>query len=193
MTQNRAKRHDVKRTALLIPILVAMWSGGHAAAQQPTFRDALMDRLVGDWVLSGTINGHATTHDIRAEWVLNHQYVRIHETSRETNAGGEPAYDAFVFIGWNAGIKQYSCAWLDVYGSISAESIAYADPSGDKLAFLFKAPDGDFHTTFAYDEKTNSWEMKMDSEAKGRLEPYARTVLTSKNTATGAPGVHGRQ
>jgi hypothetical protein len=175
-----------QRMALPILVLVAMWSGGHAAAQQPTFRDALVDRLVGDWVLSGTINGHATTHDIRAEWVLNHQYVRIHETSRERNAAGEPAYDAFVFIGWNASLKQYACTWLDVYGGASPESIGYGEPSGNRMAFLFKAPDEDFHTTFAYDKKTNSWEMTMDSEVNGKLKPYARTVLTSAKP--GQPG-----
>jgi hypothetical protein len=172
-------------TRLLTVILATMWFGGHAAAQQPTFRDALADKLVGDWVLTGTIAGHPTTHDIHAEWVMNHQYVRIHETSREKNATGEPAYDAFVFIGWNGQLKQYACVWLDVYGGASPESIAYAEPGKDKMTFLFKASDEDFHTTFAYDEKTNSWEMTMDSEAKGKLRPFARTVMTSLSKATG--------
>jgi hypothetical protein len=128
---------------------------------------------------------------------MNHQYVRIHETSRERNAAGEPAYDAFVFIGWNVRLKQYACVWLDVYGGASPESIAYADPDKDKMMFLFKAPDEDFHTTFAYDEQTHSWKMTMDAEKKeektgetkettaGTLKPFARTVMTSADKAAG--------
>jgi len=57
-------------------------------AQQPTLRDSLLDRLVGRWVLRGTIQGAATTHDVTADWVLGHQYVRIQEASRVL---GEPS------------------------------------------------------------------------------------------------------
>ena len=60
-----------------------------AAAQEPTFQDPLLDHLIGNWVLQGTIAGSQTTHDIVSEWVLGHQYVRLHETSREKNAKGQ--------------------------------------------------------------------------------------------------------
>jgi hypothetical protein len=56
---------------------------GIAGAQQPTFHDALLDHLAGSWVLQGTIAGRPTTHDITAEWVLAHQYLRLQEVSRE--------------------------------------------------------------------------------------------------------------
>ena len=70
-----------------------------ASAQQLTLQDPLLDHLVGKWVLRGTIEGRETTHDIIAEWVLGHQYVRLHEVSREKNAQSQAAYEAIVFIG----------------------------------------------------------------------------------------------
>jgi hypothetical protein len=50
-----------------------------AFAQQSAAYDPLLDHLTGNWILQGTIAGHETTHDIEAEWVLGHEYVRLHE------------------------------------------------------------------------------------------------------------------
>ena len=62
--------------ASLILIPLSAW------AQEPPLHDALLDHMVGKWVLRGTIGGAETTHDIYAEWVLGHEYVRLHEVSR---------------------------------------------------------------------------------------------------------------
>src|SRR5262245_59770940 len=87
-----------------------------AAAQQATLRDDLLDRLAGRWTLSGTIAGHETTHDVDAEWTMNHQFMRVHEVSRDRGADGRPQYEATAFIGWHETRKQYVCYWLDVFG-----------------------------------------------------------------------------
>src|SRR5580658_7706282 len=60
--------------------------------------ESLLNHMIGKWVLQGQIDGKETSHDIDAEWVLNHEYVRLHELSRERNANGEPAYEAIVFF-----------------------------------------------------------------------------------------------
>ncbi len=56
-------------------------------AQEPGFQDALLDNFAGNWVLEGTIAGAMTTHDIVAEWIVGHQYLRFHEVSREKGDG----------------------------------------------------------------------------------------------------------
>ena len=150
-------------------------------AQQPGFQDALVDHLAGDWVLNGMIAGGETTHDIAAEWVLGHQYLRLHEISRETTADGEPAYEAIVFIGWDEVSSRYACLWLDCTGGggLSAAGIGHAERDDDELAFLFTAPDGsEFHTTFAYDREAGTWQWRMDAGPEGALQPFARVTLT---------------
>ena len=148
------------------------------SAQQATFTDPLLDRLVGHWVLNGQMDKGETTHDISAEWVLAHQYLELHEVSRDKNEDGAPAYQATVFIGWDAKLKVYDCVWLDDYGSISTQSLGYATPSGDSIAFVFQDRDdaNKFHTTFTW-RKDGTWAMDMDAEADGKLLPFARTVL----------------
>ncbi|MGC1461042.1 MAG: hypothetical protein WA802_02500 [Terracidiphilus sp.] len=158
--------------ALLAPTTTPVFT------QQPTFHDALLDHLAGRWTLQGTIAGKPTVHDIDAEWVMGHQYLRFHEVSRDLDPQKHPAYEATAFIGWNSDLKQYACVWLDTYGDVAPESIANAKPSTGRIAFLFQAKDGNFHTTFIYHAAADSWEMNMENESKGVLSPFARTTLT---------------
>jgi hypothetical protein len=155
------------------------------SAQQPaTFQDPLLDHFVGKWVLTGTIGGAATTHDVDAAWVLGHQYVRFQETSREKNAQGSAEYEAIVFIGWDQPTGQYSCLWLDNTGGggLTGQAIGHAKRESDKIALLFKEADGSlFHTTFAYDKKSDSWQWTMDGEEHGKLQPFARVKLARKS------------
>ena len=165
--------------ALLPMVLVCL----SVSAQQSTFQDPLVDHMTGKWVLRGTIAGKETTHDIVAEWVLAHQYLQLHEISREKNANGEAAYEAIVFIGWDQPSNGYACLWLDVTGGggLSAQAIGHGKRSGDKIPFLFKGADGSrFHTTFVYDKQTDTWQWLMDGEENGKLQPFARVRLTKK-------------
>jgi hypothetical protein len=115
--------------------------------------------------------------------VLGHQYVRLHEVSREKDAQGQAAYEAIVFIGWDQPSGGYACLWLDSTGGggLSAQAIGHAKRSGDEIAFLFKSGDGSlFHTTFAYSKGTDTWQWLMDGEEGGKLQPFARVTLTKE-------------
>lgn len=153
-----------------------------ASAQESAPRDPLLDRTTGSWVLKGTIAGRETTHDIESDWVLNHEYVRIHETSREKNAQGRAAYEAIVFIEWDESSNEYACLWLDSTegGGLSSQVIGHGKRSGNGIAFLFKSKAGNFHTTFAYGKGTDTWRWIMDDEESGKLVPFARVKLTRK-------------
>lgn len=159
----------------------ALLVGTPAVAQQAAFNDPLVDRLAGKWVLTGQMDKGLVTHDITAEWVLAHQYLEIDEVSREKNKDGSPVYQAKVFIGWDAGKKIYDCVWLDDFGSISTQSLGYAKPNGNSIAFVFQNRDdaGSFHTNFAWHAESGTWTMDMDQvSATGKSEVFARTTLT---------------
>lgn len=154
-----------------------------ASAQQSTFQDSLLDHMIGKWVLRGTIGGSETTHDIAVQWVLGHQYMRLHEVSREKDAEGRAAYEAIVFIGWDEPSSRYACLWLDSTGGggLTPMAIAYAQRGDDEIAFLFNGSDGSvFHTTFVYGTDTDTWQWLMDGEEGGKLVPFARVKLVRK-------------
>ena len=140
----------------------------------------LLDHLSGQWVLQGTIDGKQTTHDVQAEWVLKREYLRLHEVSREKNAKGEPAYEAIVFVSWDAKKEEYICLWLDSTGGggLSAEGLAHGKKSGDSIPLLFTVSPADLiHTTFVYDRGADSWKWLIDDESNGKTERFADVKL----------------
>ncbi len=155
-----------------------------ALAQPAPLKDPLLERLAGAWVLRGPLAGTQTTHDVTAEWVLNHLYLRLHETSREKDAAGRPQYEAIVLLGWDAAAGAYQCLWLDTTGGggLSAQGIGHGKREGDKIPFIWKDKDGtiSFNNTFAYDRGADSWTWIMDNIQKGKPVPFARLTLTRK-------------
>jgi len=154
-----------------------------ATAQQAGFQDPLLDRLVGNWVMRGTIAGDEITHDVVAEWVLGHNYLRFHDVAREKDEHGDPAYDATVFIDWDAASSRYACLWLDSTGGggIASGVLGYATRRGDELPFVFELPDGTgIHNTFVYNRDADTWEWRIDNEQGGELSPFARVTLTRR-------------
>jgi hypothetical protein len=170
------------KTNLAILALLFMTSFS-ASAQEPTGKDPLLDRLAGSWILQGTIAGRETTHDIESEWVLNHEYLRLHETSREKTVQGHPAYEAIVLIEWNESANEYRCLWLDSTGGGGLSTpIAQGKRGNDEIAFLFGGKDKDsgIHTTFVYSKGADTWSWLIDNEYGGKLTPFARVKLTRK-------------
>lgn len=165
----------------LLALTVGVCRAQAAAANSP---GELLDRLGGTWVLRGTIAGKQTTHDVSAQWVLKHEYLRLHEVSRERDAKGNPAYEAIVFVSWDAKRQEYSCLWLDSTegGGLSAEGIAHGKKSGDSIPFLFTiSPSESLHTTFIYERKADAWKWLIDDDSNGKTERFADVMLLRKS------------
>ena len=180
---DRKKYAHMKTSLLKILVLMLLIPSSAFAQQTAAGQDSLLERMVGKWVLNGTIEGKETTHDVVTEWVLDHQYLQIKEVSREISGNGKPVYDAIVFISRNQKLNQYSCLWLDNTGNggLSGQAIGHAKANGEKLEFVFKYSETSiFHTTFVYNFQEDSWQWFMDDEENGKLQPFARLKLTRK-------------
>jgi len=167
----------------LCVLAAVVLTGLPASAQTSGLRDPLLDRLIGEWVMEGTIGGDQVTHDLVFEWVLGHHYVRFHEVARERDSTGAPAYEAIVFIGWDQASQRYACLWLDTTGGegLTSQAIGYGAASGDSIPFVFHFPDGSpFYNTFSYDRATDTWQWQMDGEENGARQPFARVTLARK-------------
>ncbi len=151
-----------------------------AEPEMPSAPTALLNHLAGTWILRGTIAGKPTTHDVEATWVLNHEYLQLHEISREKNAGGGPAYEAIIYIGWDAKTQQYACLWLDSTSGdgLSSGVIARANPAGDSIPFIFPLSASDqIRTTFSYDKAADTWQWLIDNVANGKTQRFADVRL----------------
>ena len=174
-----------KSAKILYFAIVMLAFAGSTEAQQPTLQDALLDKLQGAWVITGTIAGKETTDDLDVEWVNQHQYLRLHEITRDRRPTGRPRYEATVYIGWNQPTAKYGIVWLDDFGGLSTQSIGLASKVGDQLPFVFTNPDGSFtRTTMAYNLATNVWTWTIDEDRAGKLSRFAALTLTRAGGAT---------
>ena len=131
--------------------------------------DSLFDRLIGHWVLRGTIARQATTHDVTFDWILGREYVQMHEVSRERAANGTPAYEAVVLFGRDPRSGEYACLWLDntAASAFDPQGIGRGRVAGDSV-------------TFVYDPATDSWQWHMDNDSAGVRRPFARVTLARR-------------
>jgi hypothetical protein len=160
-------------------LLALSCSAQNPPADAPT---QVLDRLAGRWVMSGTIGGKQTTHDVEADWVLKREYIRFHEASREKDTAGGPAYEAIVFLSWDAKKGEYSCLWLDntAGGALSSpEGIAHGKPAAGAIPLVFLIAGKEaLHTTFRYDARADSWQLTIDDVTSGKSERFADVRLT---------------
>src|SRR5271169_2883597 len=102
------------KTLLLTIALFALTLFAAAQEQTPrpdathhTFQDDLLDKMTGRWKLTGTIRGQTAEHAVEAQWVLNHQWLQVHEKDVAT----PPAYEANVMIGYDNTSERYVAHW----------------------------------------------------------------------------------
>src|SRR3954464_3525696 len=151
-------------------------------AQQPMPRQRPPDRLVGNWVLRGTIAGQTVVHDVSARWVLGNEYVELREVSRGKTKTGSPDYEAIVYLGRDQKTREYAALWMDntAYGAFAPAGTGHGVAVSDSIAFLFSDATSRFHNTFLYNRRADAWEWHLDNDdAKGR-RPFARVTLTRK-------------
>lgn len=169
--------------ALPLFAAIALVATSSAHAQSTASADPLLDHMIGRWVLRGQIAGRETTHDVSCRWVLGHEYVEMHETSRERTGAGAPAYEAIVYLGRDPRSREYAVMWLDntAYGAFAPAGVGHAQAAGDSIPFLFRYSDTtSFHTTFLYDRARDSWRWHMDNDESGTRKPFARVTLSRR-------------
>jgi len=75
---------------------------GAALAQSPNgWHDDLVDHMVGTWKVAGNVKGTAAHHTVTAEWVLNHQFLRMYEKTSPDAPSAEHRYEAIWFLGYD--------------------------------------------------------------------------------------------
>jgi hypothetical protein len=165
---------------LLIILLMVGVAPVRLGAQAPgEWRDDLVDHMVGTWQLRGPVMGHEAHHTVEAEWVLNHQFLRIHETTEAGAAASEKRYDAIWFLGYDPVSERYVLHLLDVFGGRLSETLGYGAREGNSLRFVFEYPDAPFLTVFQWSAEKDTWQWRMTQKDKdGKWVSFADLRLT---------------
>lgn len=150
-----------------------------ARAEEPVdgpkvkFVDPFMENLVGTWDLTRSIGGRTVKNTVRAEWVLDHHFLRIH--MKDVAVPSE--YEAIVLIGYSNVDREYVAHWCDVFGG-AFSAVGRGTLVGNRIEFAFQYSDGPFYNTFTWNPGDGTWVMKLEnSEPGGRRTPFATDVL----------------
>lgn len=116
-------------------VFMACASSSFAQGEGPKpLEDDFLDLVVGKWVVSGTTHGLSVPQTLQADWMLNHQYVRIDQKTNENRPGWGIPFEAVHFIGYDRTQKRYVLHSLNVMGS-SAPAVIYGERQGNAIKF----------------------------------------------------------
>jgi hypothetical protein len=166
---------------LLIAILFAMAPAPSGAQTTAEWRDDLVDHMTGTWETKGQIMGRDAHHEIQAEWVLNHQFLRIHEKTDAGAPASEQRYEAIWYLGYDTVSARYVLHLLDAFGARYSETLGYGTRDGNTIRFVFEYPDGPFHTTFRWSPEKETWQWLMEQKDKdGKWTNFGDLKLTKE-------------
>ena len=168
------------KISLLGAVLCVAFVSGLAYAQAHTaWHDDLVDHMVGIWKMEGPVMGRPAHHDVQAEWVLGHQFLRIHEITSPDAPPAERRYEATWFLGYDPVSERYVLHLMDVFGARFSETLGYGVREGNEIRFVFEYPDGPFHTRYRWMAEKDSWEWEMKQKDKdGKWGSFADLKLT---------------
>jgi hypothetical protein len=173
----------MKKISLALPLsialLLAIVAAGARAQTSPPWPDDLVDHLTGAWIMHGKVMGQDAHHEVRAEWVLNHQFLSIHEKTAADAPNSEHRYEAHWFLGYDPVSERYVLHLLDMFGGRFSETLGYGTRDGNSIRFVFEYPDGPFHTAYRWSAQDDSWQWVMEQKDKaGKWTPFADLSLT---------------
>lgn len=165
---------------LLLTLTAVVLLSVPSAAQAPAeWRDDLVDRMAGTWKLEGQVMGREAHHEVRADWVLNHQFLRIQEKTAAGAPNTERPYEAVWLLGYDSISERYVLHLMDVFGARYSETLGYGTRAGNQIRFVFEYADGPFHTTYRWNPEKDTWEWLMEQKDKsGKWAPFADLKLT---------------
>lgn len=141
-----------------------------APSSSPAAMDALLDRLVGRWRMTGSVRGRPVAYDLEVARTLRRRFVELHMTDVQR----PPAYEARVFVGVDSLGGRYLAHWLDSTGARHSIPPATGEIEGDTLRLHFDYADGPFRDTFVYDRGADRWRFRLESgDAGGGWQPFA--------------------
>jgi hypothetical protein len=174
----------MRRRALALLCAAALLAAGGAAAQPE--RDEFLRQLAGSWEMTGTLLGKPVHQRGEGRWVLRDGWLCF----TIIDHGVPPAYQAAVYIGFDAKAGDYIAHWLDQFGAAGARVVASGHRDGQRLVLTFPYAEGAFRDTFVIAPGAARGSLLLESQqADGHWSTFASYQLRRPQAAaTATPG-----
>jgi hypothetical protein len=187
-----APRSSRYLTALVLaPVLVTTLVAQSVPSPplSPPVQSDLLDQLAGAWDITGTTGSRPVHERADAEWVLGHEFLRIHR--KQLDGPGE----SVVHVGFDTFLKRFVAFRVDsLTGAHGAETLGYGLQKADnKLEFDFEYPSSLWRETWTWDAKEKTWQFMVEvakKDPKGiNYTPFS--TLTLRRIQGGRGGGRG--
>ena len=170
------------KSSLVLLAATLLFSVATGAQAPPPWKDPFVDHLAGAWKVEGTLVGQRAHHTVIAEWVLNHQFLRIEEKTSPDAPKTESSYDSLWFLGYDDVSERYVLHLMDIFGGRFSETLGYGTRNGNEIRFIFEYPDGPFHNTMRWVPEKETWEWLLEQKDKnGKWAPFADLHFTRQS------------
>jgi hypothetical protein len=150
-----------------------------------SFHDDLLDHLVGQWEISAVAHGRPPDKGILdAEWVLNHQFLKIHQQGTAKIPGMNTPFEGIYFVGYDHANKRYLAHLVCVGGGDDpTEGLIYGSRTGNEIKLTYKAVQGQgIVQRFTWKPESKSWHIvsRMVNDGK-ESEPFLEIKAVAAN------------
>jgi hypothetical protein len=157
--------------------LILLWIFGitlaNAADSAKSSSDAYLDELQGTWLMEGNVRGKPVRYLAEGQRVLQGGFLKLHVMNSESKS----AYEADVFIGFDAKANDYSVHWLDRFGAAGARVVARGERQDQRLVVMFPYAEGAFRDTFTWQPESKSWTLLLESKKDDAWSTFANYTL----------------
>lgn len=176
IASDRPMRQYEKLGAIALLLLSIAQLHAQDSTRGKALNDPLLDKLIGEWNVERKFgSGRTAKNVVHADWVLQHQFVRLHYS----DAAIPPTYEAIVLIGYDHIGKRYICHWADNFGgAYSADGFAPREEASNAIAFKFEFHDGQLTNRFAFDPPSNTWTSTIRQMEKGEWKLFCQDTFT---------------
>jgi hypothetical protein len=157
-------------------IALAVQAQESETAEQQMLKDDLLDELVGEWSMQGTLLGKPVGYTLKATWVLGHQFLLL----EMMDVGTPPEYEAAVYIGYDTTNKQYVVHWLDRFGGKASRTLGFGRRDKDTIQLVFDYPSGPLRDTFTFAKDSGSWHLYFEAQTQDGWSEFADYTLTKE-------------
>lgn len=146
---------------------------------QTVFNDALLDKMAGEWDMTGTVSERKVAYTFNAQWVLNHQFMEWQITDVLKSP---PEYVGKIYVGYNCTSKKYIVHWIDNMGGKFSETLGYGIRKNDTLQLKFDYPETPVINTISYNKANDTWQFHLIVSDKGKKKwvTWSTETMTRK-------------
>src|SRR5579872_2098388 len=118
-------------SVVLLALTIGCYGQDSMKCNEKYFNDRLLDKLIGQWSLTGIIGKRGVENRFSAQWVLNHEFIELNLVD---SAAAAP-YMAKVLIGYDCLSERYIMHWFDNLSGRYSETLGFGIKAGQSIQF----------------------------------------------------------